>query len=76
MTAPVLAADSDSFLWWDWVDDHYDEIWDRTIEHLQLTGVALAIGFGVSVALSVLALRWRPTYGPITWATGLLTPNR
>ncbi len=72
MTAPVLAADSDSFLWWDWVDDHYDEIWDRTVEHLQLTATALAIGFVVSVALSILALRVRPTYVPITWITGLL----
>jgi osmoprotectant transport system permease protein len=70
--SPVLAADADSFLWWDWVDDHYEEIWDRTVEHLQLTGTALLIGFVVSVALSVLALRWRPTYGPITWVTGLL----
>jgi osmoprotectant transport system permease protein len=70
--APVLAADSDSFLWWDWVDDHYEEIWDRTVEHLQLTGTALAIGFVVSVALSIVALRYRPTYAPITWVTGLL----
>jgi osmoprotectant transport system permease protein len=68
----VLAADADSFLWWDWVDDHYDEIWDRTVEHLELTGVALGIGFALSVALSVLALRFRATYGPITWVTGLL----
>jgi osmoprotectant transport system permease protein len=68
----VVAADADSFLWWDWVDDHYEEIWDRTVEHLQLTGTALAIGFVVSVALAILALRVRPTYGPITWVTGLL----
>jgi osmoprotectant transport system permease protein len=72
VTAPVLAADADSFVWWDWVDDHYDEIWDRTVEHLQLTGTALAIGLVVSVALSILALRFRVTYGPITWVTGLL----
>lgn len=72
MSAFVLAADSDSFLWWDWVDDHYEEIWDRTVEHLQLAGTALAIGFVVSVALAVLALRYRPTYAPITWVTGLL----
>ena len=38
--ACLAAADADSFLWWDWVDDHYDEIWDRTVEHLQLTGIA------------------------------------
>lgn len=72
MSGLVLAADANSFLWWDWVDDHYEEIWDRTVEHLQLTGTALAIGFVVSVALSILAIRVRPTYGPITWVTGLL----
>ena len=72
MTGPVLATDSDSFIWWDWIDRHYDEIWDRTVEHLQLTGVALAVGFVVATALSLLALRFRATYAPITWVTGLL----
>jgi osmoprotectant transport system permease protein len=70
--APVLAADSDAFVWWDWVQRHQGEIWDRTVEHLQLAGTALALGFGISVVLSILALRWRVTYAPITWVTGLL----
>jgi osmoprotectant transport system permease protein len=68
----VLAADSDAFVWWDWVERHYDEIWDRTVEHLQLAGTALVIGFAIAVVLSILALRFRRTYGPITWVTGLL----
>jgi osmoprotectant transport system permease protein len=72
VTGPVLASDADSFIWWDWVDRHHQEIWDRTVEHLQLTATALAIGFVVSVALSVVALRFRPSYAPITWVTGLL----
>jgi osmoprotectant transport system permease protein len=72
VTGLVLASDSDSFLWWDWVDRHYQEIWDRTIQHLQLTAAAVLIGFVVAVALSVVALRFRPTYAPITWVTGLL----
>jgi osmoprotectant transport system permease protein len=72
VTGLVLASDSDAFVWWDWVERHYDEIWDRTVEHLQLTGTALVIGFVISVALSVLALRFRRTYAPITWVTGLL----
>ena len=72
MIGVVLAADSDAFVWWDWVERHYDEIWDRTVEHLQLAGTALIIGFGLSVGLSVLALRFRRTYGPITWVAGLL----
>ncbi len=72
MTGPVLAADADSLLWWDWVDDHYDDIWQRTVEHLELAGLALAIGFAISVVLALLALRFRRTYAPITWVTGIL----
>lgn len=70
--APLAANDADSLIWWDWVDRNGDVIRERTIEHLQLTGVALGIGLLVAVALSVVALRWRRTYAPITWITGLL----
>lgn len=73
VAAAVLAAnDANSFVWWDWVGRNSDDIWDKTVEHLQLTGVALGIGLVLSVVLSVIALRWRRTYGPITWVTGLL----
>jgi osmoprotectant transport system permease protein len=73
LSAAVLAAnDANSFVWWDWVGRNRDDIWDKTVEHLQLTGVALGIGLVLSVVLSVIALRWRRTYGPITWVTGLL----
>jgi osmoprotectant transport system permease protein len=71
-TALFAANDADSFVWWSWVDRNRDEIWDRTVQHLQLTGVALGIGLVISIVLSVIALRWRRTYGPITWVTGLL----
>ena len=72
MTRAVLAADAKSFLWWDWVDDHYDDIWQRTVEHLRLAGLALLIGFGISLVLALVALRFRRTYAPITWVTGIL----
>jgi osmoprotectant transport system permease protein len=72
VTRAVLAADAKSFLWWDWVDDHYDEIWQRTLEHLRLAGLALVIGFAISLVLALVALRFRRTYAPITWVTGIL----
>ena len=68
----VLANDANSLVWWDWIDRNRDVIGDRTVEHLQLTGVALAVGLVVSVGLSTVAIRWRRTYAPITWVTGLL----
>ena len=57
---------------WDWVFDHLDDIWAATREHLVLTGIALGVGLLISLGLSMLALHFRKTYAPITWATGIL----
>jgi osmoprotectant transport system permease protein len=57
---------------WDWVARNWGEIIDRTWEHLTLTAVSVGFGLVISLALSILALRKRWTYGPITWVTGLL----
>ena len=57
---------------WDWVAGHLDDIWSATSEHLVLTGIALGVGFTISLGLSLLALRYRKTYAPITWVTGIL----
>ena len=67
-----LANDSNSLIWWKWVGDHQDEIVDATFEHLRLTLIAISIGFLISGALSLIALRYRWTYAPITWVTGVL----
>jgi osmoprotectant transport system permease protein len=69
----LLAANGpDSLIWWDWVDRHREEIKSATFEHLRLTVIAVAIGFAISGALAVIALRYRWTYAPITWITGVL----
>ena len=52
--------------------DHTDDVRHRLWEHLVLTGLAVGIGFVVAMVLSLIALRFRWTYGPITWITGLL----
>lgn len=57
---------------WSWVFRNLDQIWDRTLEHLTLTGVALAVGLAISVALSVLALTRPRTYEPIASVSGIL----
>jgi osmoprotectant transport system permease protein len=69
----VLAANGpDSFIWWEWVGDHTDEIWQRTTEHFWLTVVAVAFGLLVSGLLAVLSLRFRWTYGPILSTTNVI----
>jgi len=68
----VLAQRHDRLVSWDWIDDHTDEIWERTVEHLQLTGWAVGIGFVIALAMSLVALRWRWTYAPLAGVSGAL----
>lgn len=68
----ILAADKDSFIWWDWVWDHTDEIKAATIEHLQLTAIALGVGLALSIVLATVAIRWNRTYAPIAGFAGVL----
>jgi osmoprotectant transport system permease protein len=68
----VFANDKDSFIWWKWVGDHTDDIRERSLQHVQLTVEAVLIGFVLSLALSLLILRWRWLYIPITTIVGVL----
>ncbi|MBT8202608.1 MAG: ABC transporter permease [Acidimicrobiia bacterium] len=67
----VAQADGDPFVRWDWIWGHLDLVWEKVLEHLVLTGIALGIGLTVALLLSALALRFRKTYAPITWVTGI-----
>jgi osmoprotectant transport system permease protein len=60
------------FIRWDWIGRHLDDIWARTVEHLLLTGIAIGVGFALSMVLAVLVRRYRRAYGPVTWVAGVL----
>jgi osmoprotectant transport system permease protein len=57
---------------WDWVIDHKDVVAQRTLEHMQLTFLAVGIGVAISWPIAIFAHRLRAAYGPITWVTGFL----
>jgi osmoprotectant transport system permease protein len=57
---------------WQWILDHTDEIQSRLVEHIELTVVAVAIGFVISFPLGVYAYRHNKLYGPIASVTGIL----
>jgi osmoprotectant transport system permease protein len=71
-TSAIVANDANSFIWWDWVFRRPGEIWQRTVEHVQLTVAAVGIGLLISIVLSLVAVRWRWTYGPVTWVGNVL----
>ena len=55
-----------------WMADHLDDLLYRTIQHIWLAGIAVGIGFVISFALAVLAVRRRATYGPILAVSDIL----
>lgn len=67
-----VIAQGRPFFDWSWVVRNLDQIWERTVEHLTLTGIALAVGLAISIALSVVALIRPRTYEPIASVSGLL----
>ncbi|MDP1793912.1 MAG: ABC transporter permease [Acidimicrobiales bacterium] len=62
----------DSLIWWDWVGRHTDDIQAATLEHLRLTVIAVGVGLAISLALSVVSLRFRWSYAPIAGVAGVL----
>jgi osmoprotectant transport system permease protein len=57
---------------WDWIATHLDEFAFRLGEHVELTVIAVGVGFVIAFALSLVILRVPRTEAPITWITGTL----
>lgn len=67
-----MTGNARSFIWWEWIFRRPGEIWQRTVEHVQMTVVAVGIGLAISTVLALIAVRYRWTYAPITWIGSLL----
>ena len=68
----VAQSEGRPFIDWGWITAHLGDIAEKLREHIYLTVLALVIGFVIAFALSIVALRWRKTYAPVTWVTGVL----
>ena len=58
---------------WDWVQDNWEPIlWPRLVEHVQLTAIAVSIGFAIALAAALMAYRFRWFEAPFGFVSGLL----
>ena len=58
---------------WDWVQDNWsDVLWPAVRQHIELTAIAVVIGFAIAFVLALLAHRRRRFETPITVTTGVL----
>ncbi len=65
-------ADDRPFIDLQWIGSNIDQIWDRTVEHLVLTGLAVGIGVAIALVLAAISLRWRRAYQPILAVSSVL----
>lgn len=73
MTVAMLAdTGGQPLILWHWVRGHTGLIVSLLLQHVLLTGLAVGIGFVISFALALLSIRYRKTYAPVTWVTGIL----
>lgn len=68
----LLAQSTAPFIRWDWIGRHLDDIWEATVEHLALTGIAVGVGLAVSLALSLWALRSARRFAVLTSVASVL----
>src|SRR6185503_8558889 len=58
---------------WPWVREHWhDTLWTGVVQHLELVGIAIGIGFVIAFAAAVLAYRYRQFETPIGLFTAFL----
>jgi len=58
---------------WNWVKDNWgDTLWPAVRQHVELTAIAVVIGFAIAFGLALLAHRRRRLEAPITVTTGVL----
>lgn len=57
---------------WSWIWGHTDDIVSRLLQHVVLTVIAVGVGFVISLALSLLVVRWRWLYGLVASVAGIL----
>jgi osmoprotectant transport system permease protein len=57
---------------WSWVSDNRDVIAQQLIEHVQLTVIAIVVGFLISLPIAIYAHRHKRAYPPVVGFTGIL----
>jgi osmoprotectant transport system permease protein len=68
----VVGAVSDPWIRWDWTTRHLDVIGAALAQHIELTVIAVGVGFLISLPLGLLAWRQRWLRVPIFSLTGIL----
>jgi len=68
----MLLAAQDPWIRWDWVQSHTQRITDATVQHIELTAIAVGLGFLLAVPIGLFAWRYRKGRGAVLSVAGAL----
>ena len=68
----LFAANTDRWLWWDWISRNTDVIRTDMWVHIELTVLAVVAGLVISLPLGIWAQQHRRFLGPVIGVTGVL----
>lgn len=72
MSGVAIFSSAGPLIEWSWVSSEHSMIISALLQHLELTFIAVGIGFAISVPLSVAAWKIRALRPPLVAATGVL----
>jgi osmoprotectant transport system permease protein len=64
--------DGEPLILWDWTFSHIPDIGHRVLEHMELTGIAVGLGFVLAFVLSLIIRQIPALYSPVTWVAGVM----
>ncbi|HUE59498.1 MAG TPA: ABC transporter permease [Acidimicrobiales bacterium] len=70
-SVPIVGG-SQPWIQWSWVEHHWGDIGSALGQHVELTLIAVGVGFALSLPMGLLAWRWRRFEKPVYGFTGLL----
>lgn len=68
----LLLDATDPWIRWDWVQSHRQRLLDATLQHVQLTAIALAVGIAIAAPVGIWAWRSRRFRTPVLAIGGAL----
>jgi osmoprotectant transport system permease protein len=68
----IVGQAEEPMIRWYWIGDNIDLLRHLLWEHVTLTVIAVVVGFLLSLPLSLIAVRWRWTFGGLTGFAGAL----
>ena len=71
MPSGLFLATQEPWILWSWLSTHGQLFVDATVQHIELTAIAVVVAFAISLPLGVAAHRWKVLRNPVFTVFGI-----